>query len=77
MTGNLAKSQSTMSSILQSHAVRGYMRNNYDHNVPEALVRICISYFQDTTITFRGKQLDEFLLMEAKDASDLIKIYHL
>ena len=42
--------------------VYGYIRSNYPHNVPEAIVQICFHYFdQNYVVQFRGNRLTQFL----------------
>jgi len=51
-----------MSTVKKSHAVYGYVRTNYDHNVPESIIRMCLNYFdQNIVIRFQGNKLKEFL----------------
>ena len=59
-----------MSSVKQSHAyaVFGYVRNNYQHNVPDAIIRICTLYFnQDFIVKFKGKRLKQFLSKKSNE----------
>ena len=34
-----------MSTVKKSHVVYGYFRNNYEHNVPDAIIKMCLMYF--------------------------------
>ena len=44
----------------------GYVRANYHYNVPEAIIRLCLKYFdQNFTIQFSGINLQRFLSEKA------------
>ena len=51
-----------MSTQKKSLAVFGYIRQNYQHHMPEVLVRLCLLFFdQDVTLIIRGNKLKQLL----------------
>ena len=59
-----------MSTVKKSHAVYGYIRNNYEHNIPDVIIKMCLMYF-DVVFQYRYKnqifqQLLSFPVCRAK-----------
>ena len=56
---------STLSTQKESIALIGYIRQNYRHNVPEAITKICLSFFTKyDQIVWRGEKLKQLLSSE-------------
>ena len=42
--------------------VYGYIRNNYKHNVPDAIIKMCWMYFEQIlAIHYKGKRFDHLM----------------
>ena len=51
-----------MSTVKKSHAVYGYIRNNYEHNIPDAIIKMCLQYFNEVVlICYKGKRFENLL----------------
>ena len=64
-----------MSASRETHAVFGYVRTKYHRNVPEAIIRLCLQYFdQNSCLVFRRNPLKQLLsLKEGKCYTHAIK----
>ena len=57
-----------MSSLQKTHTVFGYVRTNYHQNVPEAIIKMCLKYFeQDFIVTFKGDKFKHILFNEYRN----------
>ena len=56
---------SALEALKEIPTVFGYVRTNYHGNVPEAIIRLCLHYFnQNYLIQFKGKKLKELWSMK-------------
>lgn len=58
----------TMSSLRTNNqigAVSGWIRQNYKHKIPEAIIKLCGGFYnQNIEMLWRGKKLEELLSLE-------------
>ena len=51
-----------MSTVRKSHLVFGYVRTNHVHHIPQAVIKLCLGYFdQNIIIKYKGNKLKHFL----------------
>lgn len=62
-----------MSTATKLKAVYGYIRRNYQHSVPDVIIKICYNYFYQTIVYhIKGKQLET--LFSAKNGTINLRV---